>query len=140
MSEQEPKTETRVLIRVRARREQGRWRLGKHWPAQPVEAEVTEEQLAILKADDQLIVLDGATRNDSVPTVNEVQPGRDKPPEPEPWGDIQLEKQRKELLELEKQHADDANEERKAKAEAERAEYESKPNDNADRNDRKRRR
>ena len=46
-------------ITVVSKTEKGHFRAGRFWPAQPVAANVTEKQLAELKADPRIAVLDG---------------------------------------------------------------------------------
>ena len=52
---------------VVSKSERGHFRAGRFWPSQPVAAEVSEKQLAELKADSLIAVLDGtAPSADSV--------------------------------------------------------------------------
>ena len=44
---------------VVSKSERGHFRAGRFWPSQPVAAEVTEKQLAELKADKRIAILDG---------------------------------------------------------------------------------
>jgi len=45
---------------VVSKSERGHFRAGRFWPSQPVAAEVTEKQLAELKSDKRIAVIDGA--------------------------------------------------------------------------------
>ena len=47
-------------VTVVSKTEKGHFRAGRFWPAQPVAAEVTEKQLAELKADKRIAILDGS--------------------------------------------------------------------------------
>ena len=47
-------------VTVVSKSERGHFRAGRFWPPQPVAAEVTEKQLAELRADKRIAVLDGA--------------------------------------------------------------------------------
>jgi len=44
---------------VVSKSERGHFRAGRFWPSQPVAADVTEKQLAELKADKRIAILDG---------------------------------------------------------------------------------
>lgn len=89
-----------MLVRVRSRNRLGHFRVGYHWPAQFVEAEVGEEKLALLEADPRLIVHRAETRNESLPTVRDVQPDSDKTEPDDAWGDIELDRLRQKAAEL----------------------------------------
>jgi hypothetical protein len=45
---------------VVAKSEKGHFRAGRFWPSQPVAADVTERQLAELKADERIAVIEGS--------------------------------------------------------------------------------
>ncbi len=92
-----------TLVRVYARSDRGRWRAGLHWPHDWVEAEVTDEQLALLEGDDQLVVHRPELRNESLPLVTSVQPGVNRPPPPRPWKNQGLERLRQEALRLDEE-------------------------------------
>ena len=47
-------------VTVVSKTEKGHFRAGRFWPPQPVTAEVSEKQLAELRADKRIAVLDGA--------------------------------------------------------------------------------
>ena len=47
-------------VTIVSKTEKGHFRAGRFWPAQPVAAEVTEKQLAELKADKRIAILDGS--------------------------------------------------------------------------------
>jgi colicin import membrane protein len=47
-------------VTVVSKSERGHFRAGRFWPSQPVAADVTEKQLAELKADKRIAVLDGS--------------------------------------------------------------------------------
>ena len=49
-----------MIVTVVSKSEHGHRRAGRFWPTTPVTAEVTEAQLAELKADKRLAVLDGS--------------------------------------------------------------------------------
>lgn len=90
-----------TLVRVRCRNAQGMYRCGKFWPSTWTEAQLTAEQLEALDKP-PFVVHRAGQRNPELPSVNEVQPGANNPPEPEPWGDQHLEKLRQEALELDR--------------------------------------
>jgi len=119
-----------MLVRVQARKDRGRWRCGVFWPHQWVEADVDEKKLKALESDTELVVHRAENRNTSLPSVKDVQPDPDrKAPDPQPWGDRDLERRRQEAIALDAQQKAEDAAERKAHAAEQRADYESKPND-----------
>jgi hypothetical protein len=49
-----------MIVTVVSKSERGHRRAGRFWPSQPVTADVSEAQLAELKADPRLAVVDGS--------------------------------------------------------------------------------